>query len=79
MPRVSHVAQIKADIVSAIESGLWPPGHKLPSIRELAEQYRCSVMPVKQAERDLELLGYLEGHSGKGVFVAERPPARPVA
>ncbi len=79
MPRVTHVDEIKADIVAAIESGLWPPGHKLPSVTKLMAQYNCSATPVKQAERDLELLGYLEGHAGKGVFVADQPPSGGVA
>ncbi len=73
MPRVSLVARIKADILAHIESRQWPPGHKLPSVSQLAEHYGCSLGPVKQAERDLELLGFLEGHAGKGVFVADRP------
>ncbi len=72
MPRIFDVDRIKADILAHIESGLWPPGHKLPSIPKLAEHYGCSQTPVKQAERDLQLLGYLEGHSGKGLFVADR-------
>ena len=73
-PRVSHVARVTADIRTRIESGQWPPGHKLPTLQEMIVIYECSETPIKTAIRDLQTLGYLEGHQGKGVFVTARPP-----
>jgi GntR family transcriptional regulator len=83
-PRVSHVARVTADIRARIESGQWPPGHKLPTLQELIVMYRemfgpISETPIKTALRDLQTLGWLEGQQGKGVFVAPRPPPPPEA
>ncbi len=74
MPRPTHVAHIVADVQARIESGEWPPGHRLPSIREMRILYDCSETPVKTATRILEATGWVEGRVGLGVFVAERPP-----
>lgn len=71
--RVPHVRRVAADIRARIESGEWPPGHKLPPLHELVVIYRCSETPIKQAIRDLQTLGVLEGHQGKGVYVAGEP------
>lgn len=76
-PRVPHVDRVAADIRARIESGEWPPGHKLPSTTEMKAIYECSETPIKAAVRQLETLGYVEGHAGKGVYVAENPPPPP--
>lgn len=78
MPRVSHVDRIVADIRARIESGEWPPGHRLPSIARMKVIYECSEQPIKAAERVLAATGWIEGHPGVGVFVAQEPP-KPVA
>ncbi len=62
------------DIVARIRSGEYPPGHRLQSARELAEQYRVSVGTVRKAIDLLKDRGVLEGHQGKGVFVATARP-----
>lgn len=69
-----HYRRIIADIRQRIASGEWPPGHKLPSTKALAEMYQVrSQSTVRSAITILIETGYLYGHQGLGVFVAERP------
>ncbi|MER6593371.1 GntR family transcriptional regulator [Micromonospora purpureochromogenes] len=68
-----HYRRIIADIRERIASGEWPPGHKLPSTKALAEMYQVgSQSTVRQAITILIETGELHGHQGLGVFVAER-------
>jgi DNA-binding GntR family transcriptional regulator len=69
-PRISFTRQIIADITSRIGSGEWPPGHRLPSIADLAAQYGCSPAPVRVALGELQGAKLIEGRQGVGNFVA---------
>ncbi|MEU0549540.1 winged helix-turn-helix domain-containing protein [Micromonospora sp. NPDC005979] len=67
-----HYRRIIADIRRRIAGGEWPPGHKLPSTKELAELYNVgSQSTVRQSITILIETGELYGHQGLGVFVAE--------
>ncbi|HEU4541753.1 MAG TPA: GntR family transcriptional regulator [Jiangellaceae bacterium] len=73
MPRaIPYYRRIMNDIRRKIGSGEWPPGHELPSTRELADQYGVSVGTVRAAVDRLVEAGVLEGHQGLAVFVAPR-------
>lgn len=74
-PRVPVRRQIIDDIRARISSGEWPPGTKLPSIAELCVSYECSDTPVKQALTVLQELGLIDGHQGRGNYVAGGSPA----
>src|SRR5215204_6943586 len=61
---------------TAIRLGLLPPGTRLPSERELADELRISRSTLRQALTTLVQSGHLvalRGRSG-GTFVAEKPP-----
>lgn len=47
------------------------PGDKLPSERELVEQFAVSRMTIRQAIDDLEAEGVVERSQGRGTFVAQ--------
>jgi len=66
--------QVMEEIRAKISSGEWPPGHRLPSTRDLAVQYDISPGTVREGVNRLLEAGDLRGHQGLGVFVAERPP-----
>ncbi|GAB7046161.1 winged helix-turn-helix domain-containing protein [Catenuloplanes indicus] len=70
MPATPIYQQIMADIRTKIANGDLKPGDKLPSIAELTVAYSCSAEPVKMAIRMLNTLGELQGHQGRGVYVA---------
>jgi GntR family transcriptional regulator len=67
-----HYRRIINDIRRRVAEGEWPPGHKLPSTKELADLYQVgSQSTVRQAITILIETGELYGHQGLGVFVSE--------
>ncbi|OZV75595.1 hypothetical protein CA850_28605 [Micromonospora echinospora] len=72
MPRIPDRQRIAQDIRDKIASGEYGPGAKLPSLRELIAHYGVSAEPVRSALLILQAEGLVEGHQGKGVFVADR-------
>lgn len=75
MPRPTFRAKIAADITDKINRGEYQPGQRLPSQRQLAETYGCSVEPVIRALEDLERAGLVEPHQGVAWFVAGGLPS----
>lgn len=63
--------QITSQIKAHILSGALAAGHKLPSIRALANDLRISAITTKRAYADLEAQGFIETVPGKGSFVAQ--------
>jgi GntR family transcriptional repressor for pyruvate dehydrogenase complex len=61
---------------TAIRLGLLPPGTRLPSERELADELRISRSTLRQAITTLVQSGHLISLRGRagGTFVAEKPP-----
>ena len=61
--------QIYNQILSEIQLGSFQIGDKLPSERELCEQFGVSRAPVRQALSALEMNGIIYSRQGEGVFV----------
>ena len=69
---ISHVPiyeQIKSQIRSAIISDQIKENEMLPSIRQLAQDLKISVITTMRAYNDLEAEGYIASVQGKGCFV----------
>ncbi len=62
--------QVRLAIAQRIRSGLLAPGQRLPSVRQLADQMKISLVTAVQAYRLLENDGLVESIQGKGTFVA---------
>lgn len=62
--------QIKDGLIAAIRAGDFAPNERLPSERELSEQYAVSRMTVRQALLSLVRDGVVYTRVGKGTFVA---------
>jgi GntR family transcriptional repressor for pyruvate dehydrogenase complex len=59
-----------ADSIAAeIESGKYAVGERLPTERELAEQYGVSRPTLREALIALEMLGMIEARHGLGIYV----------
>ncbi|NBD23912.1 GntR family transcriptional regulator [Paenibacillus glycinis] len=63
--------QIEVQLRAFIVSGQMPEGTLLPSIRELAQLTKCSVITVRRVYQDLENEGLLRTRQGTGTFVAK--------
>jgi molybdate-binding protein/DNA-binding transcriptional regulator YhcF (GntR family) len=57
-----------------ILSGQRKPGERLPSIRELAKRWNCTVGTIQHAYRDLSEQGLITSRSGQGTHVVDKPP-----
>ena len=64
-------SQIFTQISSQIINGTLKPGEKLPAIRQISNQLRISVIPVKMAWEELDKHGFIKTVSGSGTFVNE--------
>ena len=72
-----HRYQLLADSLRRqIASGEHPPGHLLASEHELARRRKVSRVTVRRASELLIREGLLERRPGKGLFVAQRTPAK---
>ncbi|WP_269715471.1 FadR/GntR family transcriptional regulator [Caulobacter sp. NIBR2454] len=56
-------------IAEAIESGAYKVGDRLPTERELAEQFGVSRPTLREAMIALEMLGMVEARHGLGIYV----------
>jgi len=61
--------QLIAVIRERIGDGTYPPGAKLPTARELADEFDISARTVTEALRVLRESGEVIGVRGRGVFV----------
>ena len=63
--------QVADQIKDAIASGDLKPNEKLPSIREMSDSLKISVITTKRAYLDLEKEGFTLTRAGLGTFVAD--------
>ncbi|MGH2963519.1 MAG: FadR/GntR family transcriptional regulator [Solirubrobacterales bacterium] len=68
---MARAARVREQLQSAIESGEFGPGDRLPSERELCRMLGVSRVSVREAIRSLEAIGMVEVHHGRGCFVSE--------
>ena len=76
----SHSAwrQAAAAIREAVASGRMAPGQQLPSVRELAAQYRLPVSALRRALEELATEGVIAARQGRRAVVAASPGPVPV-
>ncbi len=65
-------AQVKAILLSAVNSGTWEPGTKIPAETDIARVLKVSKMTANRAITDLASEGVLVRHLGRGTFVKNR-------
>ncbi len=64
--------QIKNSIIEQIVNDELKEDEAIPSIRNLAQDIKISVMTIKKAYDELEQEGYIISRQGKGTFVAPK-------
>jgi GntR family transcriptional regulator len=68
--------QVYLHLVDALAHGAWKRGDQIPTERELAASFGCSLITIRRALDELSREGRLERTRGRGTFVAEPPIAR---
>ena len=67
--------QIAGEITRWIESGIFRPGDRLPSVRQMSQQKRVSITTVLTAYYLLEARGVIEARPRSGFYVRTALPA----
>ncbi|WP_371397572.1 FadR/GntR family transcriptional regulator [Fretibacter rubidus] len=65
--------RVAKQLLALIDSGVYAPGSRLPSERELATQFGVGRGAVRNAEKMLEMQGHIEIKVGSGVYVLGTP------
>jgi GntR family transcriptional regulator len=73
---ITRVAHVAAELRTALGSGVFAPGDRLPTEHELAERYGVSRPTLRAALRELEATGFVRTQHGVGTFVTDRPRIR---
>jgi len=69
---VAKYEQLVAQIQQQIETDIWQPGEKLPSLRQQVELSGMSLMTVMHAYQVLESQGWIQSRPQSGYYVAPR-------
>jgi DNA-binding GntR family transcriptional regulator len=70
--------RVAGDLRRKILDGTLPPHARLPSQARIRSDYGVSDTVALEARKVLMAEGYVEGRSGSGTYVRERPVPRPV-
>jgi GntR family transcriptional repressor for pyruvate dehydrogenase complex len=65
--------QVSEAVALAITQGVYQRGGRLPSERELAEEFQVSRPTVREAMLALEIRGLVEARHGSGIYVIDTP------
>lgn len=77
-PQTGSASRIAADLRAAIADGRFGPGAKLPTVRDLTEQYGVSRNTASKAIAQLSTEGRIVTRYGSGAYVREAHPVRRV-
>jgi GntR family transcriptional regulator len=61
--------QVFRDLKAALDADEWQAGERMPTERDLAERYGCSLITVRHALGELVREGRIERIRGRGTFV----------
>jgi len=71
--------QLYLELRGALDKGTWSVGDRLPTEKELAERYGCSLITVRRALDELRRERRIERIPGRGSFVTAPPIERDLA
>lgn len=71
--------QVFRDLSAALDGNEWKPGERMPTERDLAERYGCSLITVRHALGELVREGRIERTRGRGTFVLQPRIERDIA
>lgn len=71
---VPDYRRVAATIRERIRNGTLPPGAKLPTKRQLAEEFEVSTQVIEAATLVLKTEGLIYGRQGRGTYVSDPLP-----
>jgi len=71
LKRISPTSHVRTQLLTAIESGKYPPGSMLPSERVLCDTFGVSRVSVRAALAGIEATGLIRIEHGRGAYVRE--------
>jgi len=74
MPVPPSSRDIADDLTARIRAGEYPPGSKLPTLRDLAAMYSVSVSTIQRALDRVDERGLIVSSQGRGTFVVDDLP-----
>jgi DNA-binding transcriptional MocR family regulator len=72
-PTLHLYDQLAGELLGQIQTGVFRPGDRLPSVRQLSRQKTLSITTVRQAYQTLEDRGWIEVRPQSGYYVRWRP------
>lgn len=63
--------QVFSDLSGALDAQEWAPGDRMPTERELAARYGCSLITIRHALGELVREGRIERTRGRGTYVLQ--------
>lgn len=73
---VSRYIQLATLFRHRIETGVWGPGRRIPTVDELAAQYGVARATIRQALDQIQAEGLIARYRAKGTFVRGQPIER---
>lgn len=73
---LSFTEQVAEQLRAKIDSGEWPPGHKLPGETRLAQEYDVARGTIRAALDVLREEGKVVTFTGRGTFVTPDPKSK---
>lgn len=71
MERTRLADRVADELKRLMVRGVYPPGTRLPTIRELAERLGVTRLTVREALAQLETAGFIRTRHGSGTFVLD--------
>src|ERR1035437_8603191 len=68
--------QLIDQVMGGTAAGALPPGHQLPTVRQVAGDLSINPNTVVRAYRELEIRGVLETQQGTGTFISHQKVKR---
>ena len=69
--RIPRYKVVLDRLAREIRSGVWPPGARLPTHRELAAQEGIALVTASRVYAELEAMGLVSGEQGRGTYVRD--------
>src|SRR5512138_683726 len=75
-PKILRYQELAEQLAELIRQGTYPPGTRVPSVRQMSEQQNVSISTVLQAYSLLESQGLVEARPQSGYYARARTEER---